>query len=70
MKLFHHLQYGLAVILGFVGIKMLITDFYKINIWRFFSCNRFCNNIIYYCIADMAEKTSPKYGRAGIIRIS
>jgi tellurite resistance protein TerC len=31
MKLFHHLQYGLAVILGFVGIKMLITDFYKIN---------------------------------------
>jgi tellurite resistance protein TerC len=32
MKLFHHLQYGLAVILGFVGIKMLITDFYKINI--------------------------------------
>jgi len=32
MKLFHHLQYGLAVILGFVGIKMLITDIYKINI--------------------------------------
>jgi len=32
MKLFHHLQYGLAVILGFVGVKMLITDFYKINI--------------------------------------
>jgi tellurite resistance protein TerC len=32
MKLFHYLQYGLAVILGFVGIKMLITDFYKINI--------------------------------------
>ncbi len=32
MKLFHYLQYGLAVILGFVGIKMLITDLYKINI--------------------------------------
>ena len=32
MKLFHHLQYGLAVILGFVGIKMLISDFYKIHI--------------------------------------
>jgi len=32
MKLFHHLQYGLAVILGFVGVKMLITDLYKINI--------------------------------------
>jgi tellurite resistance protein TerC len=32
MKLFHYLQYGLAVILGFVGIKMLIGDFYKINI--------------------------------------
>lgn len=32
MKLFHYLQYGLAVILGFVGVKMLIADFYKINI--------------------------------------
>jgi tellurite resistance protein TerC len=32
IKLFHHLQYGLAVILGFVGIKMLITDLYKIHI--------------------------------------
>ena len=32
MKLFHYLQYGLAVILGFVGVKMLITDLYKINI--------------------------------------
>ena len=32
MKLFHHLQYGLAVILGFVGIKMLITDFYQIHV--------------------------------------
>jgi tellurite resistance protein TerC len=32
MKLFYFLHYGLAVILGFVGIKMLITDFYKINI--------------------------------------
>ena len=32
MKLFHFLHYGLAVILGFVGIKMLIADFYKINI--------------------------------------
>jgi len=29
MKLFHFLHYGLAVILGFVGIKMLITDFIK-----------------------------------------
>jgi TerC family integral membrane protein len=32
MKLFHYLQYGLAVILGFVGTKMLITDFYKIHV--------------------------------------
>ena len=32
IKLFHFLHYGLAVILGFAGIKMLITDFYKINI--------------------------------------
>lgn len=32
MKLFHHLHYGLAAILVFVGIKMLIADFYKIPI--------------------------------------
>jgi tellurite resistance protein TerC len=32
MKLFHYLQYGLAAILSFVGIKMLITDFYKIHV--------------------------------------
>lgn len=28
MKLFHYLHYGLALILVFVGIKMLIADFY------------------------------------------
>ncbi len=33
MKVFHFLHYGLSVILGFVGIKMLITDIYKINIY-------------------------------------
>ncbi|MGV8057822.1 MAG: TerC family protein [Smithellaceae bacterium] len=32
MKLFHYLHYGLAAILSFVGIKMLIADFYKIDI--------------------------------------
>ncbi|HPK53404.1 MAG TPA: TerC family protein [Smithellaceae bacterium] len=31
MKTFHFLHYGLAVILSFVGIKMLIADFYKIQ---------------------------------------
>lgn len=30
MKLFHYLNYGLAAILVFVGIKMLISDLYKI----------------------------------------
>ncbi len=30
MKIFHHLHYGLAAILSFVGIKMLIADFFKI----------------------------------------
>ncbi|MTI89681.1 MAG: TerC family protein [Balneolaceae bacterium] len=30
MKLFHYLHYGLAAILSFVGIKMLIADFYHI----------------------------------------
>ena len=32
MRLFHHLHYGLAVILGFVGIKMILSDIYKIPI--------------------------------------
>ena len=32
MNLFHHLHYGLAAILSFVGVKMLIADFFKISI--------------------------------------
>ena len=32
MDLFHYLKIGLSVILGFVGVKMLIVDFYKIPI--------------------------------------
>ena len=32
MRLFHHLHYGLAFILGFVGVKMLIAEFYKIPV--------------------------------------
>lgn len=32
MKLFHLLHYGLAAILSFVGVKMLIDDFYHIPI--------------------------------------
>ena len=32
MKLFHHLHYGLSRILGFVGVKMLLSDMYKIPI--------------------------------------
>jgi tellurite resistance protein TerC len=31
LKFFHYLHYGLAAILVFVGIKMLITDFYKFD---------------------------------------
>jgi tellurite resistance protein TerC len=31
LKYFTYLHYGLALILIFVGIKMLITDLYKIN---------------------------------------
>lgn len=30
MELFHHLHYGLSLILVFIGIKMLISSFYKI----------------------------------------
>ena len=32
MHMFKYLQYGLSLVLSFVGIKMLITDFYKIPI--------------------------------------
>ena len=32
MGLFHHLHYGLAFILAFVGVKMLIADYYKIPV--------------------------------------
>ena len=32
MKLFHHLHYGLSVILVFVGVKMILSDIYKIPI--------------------------------------
>lgn len=32
MGLFHYLKYGLSVVLGFVGMKMLIADWYKIPI--------------------------------------
>ncbi|HON59993.1 MAG TPA: TerC family protein [Smithella sp.] len=32
MKLFHLLHYGLAVILSFVGVKMLLADFYPVPV--------------------------------------
>lgn len=32
MGLFHYLKYALAIILGFIGLKMLINDFFKIPI--------------------------------------
>jgi TerC family integral membrane protein len=33
MRRFEYLQMGLAVVLGFVGMKMLLTDLYEIPIW-------------------------------------
>jgi tellurite resistance protein TerC len=33
MKRFSYLQYGLSAVLGFVGVKMLISGFYVIPIW-------------------------------------
>ena len=32
MRMFHHLHYGLSLILAFVGVKMLLADYYKIPI--------------------------------------
>ena len=33
MKRFEYLQVGLAIILGFVGVKMLLSDVYHVPIW-------------------------------------
>jgi len=33
MEMFHHLHYGLSIILIFVGVKMLASDYLKIPIW-------------------------------------
>jgi tellurite resistance protein TerC len=33
MRRFEYLQIGLAVVLGFVGVKMLLSDVYEIPIW-------------------------------------
>lgn len=33
MSKFGYLRFGLAAVLGFVGVKMLLTDIYKIPIW-------------------------------------
>lgn len=33
VDLFHYLNYGLAFILSFVGVKMLISDLYKLPTW-------------------------------------
>lgn len=33
MPLFHYLQYGLAFILVFVGVKMLVADWFKLPVW-------------------------------------
>ncbi|MCR4287470.1 MAG: hypothetical protein NUW09_05615, partial [Deltaproteobacteria bacterium] len=30
IKRFHYIHYGLAAILAFVGVKMLVSDFYKL----------------------------------------
>jgi len=32
MRLFHYLNYGLAFILIFVGIKMILADYYKLPV--------------------------------------
>jgi tellurite resistance protein TerC len=32
MRLFRYLHYGLAIILVFVGMKMVLADFYKIPV--------------------------------------
>ncbi|MEZ4764948.1 MAG: hypothetical protein R3C26_17750 [Calditrichia bacterium] len=36
MDIFHYLKYGLAIILSFVGLKMLISDIFHIPLgcWR------------------------------------
>ena len=33
MKLFHYLQYGLSVVLIFIGAKMLLPEEYRLPTW-------------------------------------
>lgn len=33
MKMFRYINYSLAVILGFVGVKILLSDVYEISLW-------------------------------------
>ena len=59
MEKFHHLHYGLAAILGFVGVKMLLSESYKIPIG--ISLGFIASALIFSIVASLAW---PKKGHA------
>lgn len=61
MQMFKHLHYGLAAILVFVGIKMVISEFYKIPIWISLSVITFILCISVIASTWKLPKTSHKH---------
>jgi predicted tellurium resistance membrane protein TerC len=47
---FHHLKLGLSVVLVFVGIKMVIVDFYKIPVGLSLGLIAAILDYIHYCV--------------------
>lgn len=54
LSLFHYLHYGLAFILGFIGVKMLISDFYHIPV--FVSLLLIVSSILLSVLASLVKK--------------
>jgi tellurite resistance protein TerC len=54
LSLFHYLHYGLAFILGFIGVKMLISDFYHIPV--FVSLLLIVSSILLSILASLVKK--------------
>lgn len=58
-KYFYYIKYGLAIILVFVGVKMLIADFYKIPI--LYSLFTITGVLILSVLISLLNKKNPNY---------
>lgn len=57
LPLFHYLHYGLSFILGFIGVKMLISEFYKIPV--VVSLLLILSAVLVSVLASLLKKPSP-----------